>query len=285
MSETVGRVDADPRGDPRAHGVAARPHDGDQLGAESAQVTLSPSQTDHLMAAADAIGRGETVEEVASVLVDMGLSAVHGTRGTVALLDDEGTHLELVASSGYDASYLSGWQRFPLAAELPLTEAVRTGRHVVVASVEEFERRYPGITLPDRRPHALVAVPLHADGRIVGGWGIRLETSPDPCDDRVAEATAGSQYLATVASAGIARVAAVQALKERVGQLQHALTSRVAIEQAKGVLSERHGITPQEAFEAFRRYARNKGQRVHEVAAAVVAGDLDPVCPDGHAGS
>jgi AmiR/NasT family two-component response regulator len=63
---------------------------------------------------------------------------------------------------------------------------------------------------------------------------------------------------------------------ERVAaQLQHALASRVALEQAKGVLAERAGVTMDEALALIRRYARTHHQHVHEVTAAVVEGRLD----------
>ncbi len=55
-------------------------------------------------------------------------------------------------------------------------------------------------------------------------------------------------------------------------QLQHALDSRVVIEQAKGFLAARDGLALSEAFERLRRHARNEGRRLHEVAREVVAG-------------
>jgi hypothetical protein len=53
-------------------------------------------------------------------------------------------------------------------------------------------------------------------------------------------------------------------------QLEQALTSRVVIEQAKGVLAERLSIDPEEAFEILRRAARNHRIKIHAVAARVV---------------
>ena len=59
-------------------------------------------------------------------------------------------------------------------------------------------------------------------------------------------------------------------------QLQHALNSRVTIEQAKGVLSERNSVGMDAAFEALRRYARNHNQKLTDVALAVIRGDIVP---------
>ena len=56
--------------------------------------------------------------------------------------------------------------------------------------------------------------------------------------------------------------------------LQTALNSRVVIEQAKGILAERAGLTMGEAYQALRWYARNHNRRLREVAAAIVSSDL-----------
>jgi GAF domain-containing protein len=53
-------------------------------------------------------------------------------------------------------------------------------------------------------------------------------------------------------------------------ELQGALDSRVVIEQAKGVLVGRHGLTPRQAFERLRGLARDQRRPLAEVAAAVV---------------
>lgn len=57
-------------------------------------------------------------------------------------------------------------------------------------------------------------------------------------------------------------------------QLQHALNSRVIIEQAKGMVAAREGISVDKAFIRLRDYARTKNVRLHEVAQAVVELDL-----------
>lgn len=66
-------------------------------------------------------------------------------------------------------------------------------------------------------------------------------------------------------------------LRTTVGQLEHALTARIRVEQAIGVLSERHRIRPRQAFEQLRSAARNRGRRVIDIAADVVASATNPL--------
>jgi AmiR/NasT family two-component response regulator len=60
-------------------------------------------------------------------------------------------------------------------------------------------------------------------------------------------------------------------LLEKNRQLEHALESRIVIEQAKGVLAERLEIRPDEAFELIRRAARHNRLPLRDLAAEVVA--------------
>jgi signal transduction protein with GAF and PtsI domain len=55
-----------------------------------------------------------------------------------------------------------------------------------------------------------------------------------------------------------------------VAQLRRALTSRVWIEQAKGVLVATQGVTPNEAFQQLRAWARSSRRRVADLAQEVV---------------
>ena len=59
-------------------------------------------------------------------------------------------------------------------------------------------------------------------------------------------------------------------------QLHCALTSRVVIEQAKGVLAERAGLSMEAAFEAMRHYARDRNLRLADVAGRVIDKTLAP---------
>jgi PAS domain S-box-containing protein len=56
-----------------------------------------------------------------------------------------------------------------------------------------------------------------------------------------------------------------------VTQLQTALESRVLVEQAKGVLMEREGLSAQAAFERLRRQARARSMKIDALAREIIA--------------
>lgn len=64
--------------------------------------------------------------------------------------------------------------------------------------------------------------------------------------------------------------------RERAEQLQHALTSRVAIEQAKGILAERLGLDMEGAFALLRYAARGARMKLQDLATAIVESDETP---------
>jgi ANTAR domain len=64
-----------------------------------------------------------------------------------------------------------------------------------------------------------------------------------------------------------------------VAQLEHALAARVRVEQAIGVLAERHRLRPRQAFDLLRNVARASGQKVIELAETVVGSASNPLLP------
>jgi AmiR/NasT family two-component response regulator len=79
------------------------------------------------------------------------------------------------------------------------------------------------------------------------------------------------------ASVAVARLLAVtHATFERRAQLEHALKSRVAIEQAKGVVAERYGLDPEQAFQLIRRAARSNRMKLRDLVEAIKPGEPSP---------
>jgi hypothetical protein len=83
-----------------------------------------------------------------------------------------------------------------------------------------------------------------------------------------------ARALADAATIAVVQDHASRKAADRELHLQHALTSRTAVEQAKGMIAERSQVDMDQAFAALRGYARNSNRRLTEVAEAVVAGTI-----------
>ena len=79
-----------------------------------------------------------------------------------------------------------------------------------------------------------------------------------------------------MATIGLLQQRAVHEQVVLAEQLQSALNSRVLIEQAKGMLAERHGLDPADAFTLMRTYARRTGSPLLATAQRVIEGDTHP---------
>ena len=120
----------------------------------------------------------------------------------------------------------------------------------------------------------VLALPLRLRGRVIGA--LNLFDAQD--------GTLSDPEIRPVAQA-MADVATIAILQERLGQqrevlneqLQSALTSRVIIEQAKGVLATRLEIEMDQAFELMRRRSRDERRRLVEVAEEVVNARADDI--------
>ncbi|MGW1214158.1 GAF and ANTAR domain-containing protein [Streptomyces sp. NPDC002499] len=83
------------------------------------------------------------------------------------------------------------------------------------------------------------------------------------------------QALSDVATIAILQQRNIEQSYIEKTQLQAALASRVIIEQAKGVLSERHNLGLDETFDAMRAYAHPRHLRLTELAQQVIDNTLD----------
>ena len=96
-----------------------------------------------------------------------------------------------------------------------------------------------------------------------------------PEDQRLAQA------LADVATIGILQQRSAQRTTMLAEHLQRALNSRVVIEQAKGVLAERNGMSMEAAFGALRMYSRDHNIKLTNLAVTVVHQNFNPVFRPG----
>jgi GAF domain-containing protein len=191
------------------------------------------------------------------------------------LLDDQKGNLAVVASSSEQTRLLEVFQL--QNNEGPCLECIRTGKVVASGNLESLSDRWPrfapaAVAVGFR---SVAALPLRLRNQTIGGLNLFDESAEAVTSDdqRLAQA------LADVATIGILQQRSVHRSTIVAEQLQHALNSRVAIEQAKGVLAERNQIEMDAAFGALRQYSRNHNIKLTEVAHAVVRGDLEPTQP------
>ena len=154
--------------------------------------------------------------------------------------------------------------------EGPGPDAFRSGRSAVL-TVPELQARWPRYADAAERPSwsFVHAIPLRAGIDTLGALVLTGRTRGLGIHDEV---VAGS--LADIAGAMLQRERAGREAEQLAVQLQHALDSRVLIEQAKGVIAERTKRSPGDAFELLRTYARAHRLRLRDVAQAII--DDDP---------
>lgn len=206
--------------------------------------------------------------DIASVLKDVVVQvgvALHADEVGILLADDTQA-LRLLASSSTDANDLEVLQ---LAADDgPCVHVYDTGAPIILDTLADAAERWPRWTAAAGRIGfaSALAVPLSTGGVQLGAinlLGRRPGMFGEP-ELRVAE------VLTDVITVLLLAQGRQQAADRLTSQLQQALDSRILIEQAKGALSERNGISTTEAFNLIRSAARNRGMKLHTAAAAVL---------------
>jgi GAF domain-containing protein len=200
-----------------------------------------------------------------------------GVTAAGLLLDDQRGNLAVVASSDESTRLLEIFQL--QTNEGPCLDCVRTGSAVFSDDLQDDQERWPRFVPAAINAgfRSVVAVPLRLRDQTIGGLNMfHARPEPIPADDRRL-----AQALADVATIGILQRRSTHRSTQLAEQLQHALSSRVAIEQAKGVLAERSNVGMDEAFAALRTHARTHNLKLTDVALAVVRGELDMSGPPG----
>ena len=142
-----------------------------------ARAERAAGRVSRLQAVTAALSEAATPDRVAEVVVREGAAALAATGGVVALLDESGELLEVVRGVGFDPSVLARFERFPVAAPLPLSDAVRERGPVYVASLEERDARWPHLAeiYPTPRHGAWANLPLLAGERVLGGISLAFD--------------------------------------------------------------------------------------------------------------
>lgn len=195
--------------------------------------------------------------------VDLDLAAAAGI-----LLVDKDDKLRVMAASSDRARLLELFQL--QNDEGPCLDAFSGKEVVTEIDLRNAKSRWP-IFAPeavDAGFRSVYAIPLRLRATVIGAlnlFGDRVGEMPE-ANLKVAKA------LADVVSLAIIQNQTIRESEIRAGQLQRALDSRVAIEQAKGMLAERSQIDMDSAFRHLRSFARNTRRHLTAVAVDVVSG-------------
>jgi len=182
------------------------------------------------------------------------------------LLDDGRGRLQFMAASDEETRLLELFQI--QHNEGPCLDAFTLGTPVVNADLANAEDRWP--TFAPRAAAAgfrsVHAIPLRLRSAVIGALNLfgTDAGSLEPGDVKIVQA------LADVATIGLLQEKTIRHGELLTEQLQHALNSRVVIEQAKGALARTHGIGVDAAFELLRSYARNHNRKLVDLARVVV---------------
>ena len=188
------------------------------------------------------------------------------------MLASPGGGLGLVASSSEAMRLL---ELFELQAEEgPCLDAFHNGEPVGQENLQAGSGRWPLFSAAAVQAgfQSAFALPLRLREVTLGALNLlsATQTPTRQADLIVARA------FADLATLSILQHRASNEAQRVNEQLSAALTSRIVIEQAKGVISERAGISLAEAFSRMRGYARHHNRRLTDVAQASVDGTLDP---------
>jgi GAF domain-containing protein len=222
-----------------------------------------------LVELADTLVDDFDVVELLTLLTDRCVEVLDVAAAGIMLVAPDGD-LRVIASSSEAMRML---ELFELQShEGPCLDCYRTGKPVVNQDLATSNGRWPrfGVEALEAGFHSAHALPMRLRGSIIGAINL-FNTEPGEMPQADIDVAQAFADVATITILQHRAALAGQVVNE---QLQSALNSRIVIEQAKGIVSERESLNMQQAFSALRSYARSHGLRLVDVANAVIAGTL-----------
>jgi len=208
------------------------------------------------------------VGEVLYQLTDRTVEILGAAGAGVSLVDDDGK-LRFVSATGEHTATV---ERVQEECQMgPCIEAHLSGSPVLVVDVADTEG-WPlyRTTAVGAGLRAVAGIPMHIQHFRLGSLNIYDDKVRQWSTDDVEVA----QALADMASSLVVNARQLEEHRRLAGQLQHALDSRVVIEQAKGSIARDLGISVDQAFGRLRDYARSHNRKLHDVARQALDGTI-----------
>jgi signal transduction histidine kinase len=147
-----------------------------------------PSQGDvrvlsRLLAVSAELGRARTAEQIARVVIELGIDAVGASYGGIWLLDSATRRLRMLAVSKLPRGSAERWSELSLDVDAPIPDAIRSGEPIFV-TLAEYERRYAAslarirdvVSSPDP---AYANLPLRTGAGTLGALALTYERAAD----------------------------------------------------------------------------------------------------------
>jgi len=227
-----------------------------------------------LVELADTLVDDFDVVELLTLLAHRCVEVLNVSAAGLMLVAPEGD-LRVVASSSEEMRVV---ELFEIQSEEgPCPDCYRTGEPTLCRNLAEDGARWPqfGPVALKAGFQSVRALPMRLRGVTIGALNL-FRTDEGVLDD--ADVVA-AQALADVATIAILQHRASAQAHIVIEQLNHALQSRIAIEQAKGVIAERSRLDMDQAFAWLRHHARSNNVLLVDVAHAVIDGTVTPDPP------
>ncbi len=219
---------------------------------------------------ADTLVADYDVVELLQTLVDACSELLDASAAGILLADETGS-LEVVASTSEESRLVDMMQQ--RTGTGPSVRCYETGNIVAVPDIAALGEEWSAFRTEasDQGFQSVHVVPMRLRGAVIGTLSLfRVETGRISDED-----SSVAQGLADVATIGILHERALRESDIAQEQLQHALSSRVIIEQAKGVISQTRGINMGDAFNTLRAYARSHNLGLRDTAELVVSREIN----------
>jgi GAF domain-containing protein len=160
----------------------------------------------------------------------------------------------------------------------PCLHAARTGELTDVPDTRSDHRWRDYMTVAaERGALSSISLPLPMAEGMTGALNIYARV-PHAFDE---DAKTAAQKFVPYAAVAVANMHAYDDARAMADNLQRALESRAVIDQAKGILMERHKVTADQAFQLLAQVSMHRNEKLRDVAEALVlTGDL-PRSPGG----
>jgi transcriptional regulator with GAF, ATPase, and Fis domain len=185
-------------------------------------------------------------------------------------LTDQRGNLRVLASTSEETRML---ELFELqCAQGPGLDSFHTGEQVVNLDHDASRDRWPLFSAEASAAGfaTMYALPLRLRGTVIGAINLFSADERSISDDDIAV----GQALADVATIGLLAQFTPEEDQFIAENLQVAINTRIVIEQAKGVLSERLKIDMDQGLRLLRALARSHSTKLSAIAAGVIDGSI-----------